>query len=436
MRSDGVRPFTVLPLLLLATVLPAGVRDAAAGKSPPARPNVLLILADDLGAECLASYGGTSYKTPHLDALAKGGTRFEHCYATPLCSPSRVELMTGRYPFRTGWTRLINREEDEFLDPKVPNFAHMLRDGGYRTAMAGKWQLARFEDHPDHLKQCGFQEYSAWSWVMAGRRTSRYWGPSIWQEGKLRTDVAERYGPDVFREFLTEFMGRKDGRPFLAYYPMALVHEPFHQTPDARAAKVRGAGRAGRQEQFAGMMAYMDWEVGELMAALDRHGLRERTLVLFTGDNGTPKQITSRVGETEVAGGKGRLTEAGTRVPLIASWKGTVPAGRVSPDLVDFSDFLPTLAEITGAKPPRGVTLDGRSFAPQLRGKPGRPREWVFSQLRDGRFVRDREWKLHGDGRLYHVKADPFETRDLAGSPDGGAAKAKKRLQPLLDRLK
>jgi arylsulfatase A len=420
----------------VAFALTGGV--AFAGEAPAARrpPNLVIILADDLGAECLSSYGGTSYRTPNLDALARSGVRFENACATPLCSPSRVQLMTGRYGFRTGWTRLIGRDTPPFLDPKERTFGHVLQAAGYATALAGKWQLANFRERPDHVKECGFDEYCAWTWTLDGKRPSRYWDPSIWQDGKLREGTAGRYGEDVFADFLIDFMRRNRSRPFLAYYPMALVHAPYDPTPAQPGAR-EGKRRASR-ENFPAMVEYMDSTVGRIVHAVDELGLLEDTLIIFTGDNGTPRDITSRMGPLDVPGGKGQVTHVGTHVPFIASWKGVTPPGRVVMDVIDLSDVLPTIAEVARAPLPRGVTIDGRSFAPELRGEPGSPREWVFSQLGDERFARDRRWILHGDGRLHDLEADPFEKKDLAASAsaDPAAAAARGRLQAALDALR
>jgi len=431
----GCRRLAVsLGLLLAAIAGVIGPMDVArAQQKGPIRPNIIVILADDLGAECLRSYGGSSYQTPNLDALARSGVRFANCYATPLCSPSRVQLMTGRYPFRTGWRNLITRQEVEWLDPKERTFGHVFRAAGYRTALAGKWQLAHFDEHPEHVKQCGFDEYAAWAWVYKGRQTSRYWNPVIWQDGKLREDVADRYGPDVFNQHLTDFITRNQDRPFLAYYPMALVHGPFAPPPGADGAR----GMRGRNgAHFPAMVAYMDKMVGNLVQTLDRLKLRDRTLILFTGDNGTPRTIISQVGSTPVIGGKGTMTEAGAHVPLIASWPGVIPPGRVSEDLVDLSDILPTIAEVARIHLGREPLVDGRSFAPQLLGKPGAPREWVFSELGRERFVREKRWRLHQDGRLFQVGETPFKETLVSGAASPEAAAAVKRLQPVLDRLK
>lgn len=406
------------------------------------RPNVLLILADDLGFECLGCYGGKSYRTPNLDALARSGLRFEQCHSTPLCSPSRVQLMTGRYPFRTGWIDFIGRGKKPLtvLDPGETTFGHILRDAGYATGVSGKWQLANFADHPDHVRACGFDEYCCWAWVYGKRVTSRYWQPTFLKNGKLHEDVDKIYGPDVFCDFLIEFMERHRSRPFFAYYPMLLTHNPAHATPEtAVSAQDRRARRRGRPEEFAAMVAYMDRLVGRVIAALDRLQLRDRTIVLFTADNGTPKNYQSRLGDRKVRGGKGTMTDAGTRVPLIVNWPGVTPPNRTCADLVDFSDFLPTILELTGARLPPGRRIDGRSFAPQIRGEEGKPREWVFVQYRENRFVRGQRWKLHGDGRLYDIRRDPFEEDPPSRPVDhesAAAAAARKRLQGALDRLK
>jgi len=425
-------------ILLTATALSLITTDslrAAGGTSALRPPNIIVILADDLGAECLSSYGSTSYKTPHLDALAESGIRFMNCYATPLCSPSRVQLMTGRYGFRTGWTNMIERGAGatrDFFDPtKERTFGHVLKAAGYATAQAGKWQLCRFQEHPDHVKECGFDESCSWTWLYDGRRTDRYWTPSIWQNGKLRENVNDKYGEDVFCDFLIDFITRHRAEPFFIYYPMVLVHDPFEPTPDE--LKTGSDDRKERKadvSHFPAMVAYMDKTVGRLIAALDKLKLRENTLVLFTGDNGTPRQITSQLGDNAIPGGKGMVTHVGSHVPLIASWPGTIPAGRVLDDLIDFTDVLPTLADVAGDDLSRGVAMDGRSFLPQLRGGTGQPREWVYVQLGNASFVRDQRWLLHNDGRFYDIKSDPFERKDLSAETKykGEIARLKKAL--------
>jgi arylsulfatase A len=300
--------FLLSALLCAAVAVPAAAAEPSRPSGQTRRPNVLFILVDDLGYECLTCNGGTSYQTPNVDALAKSGVRFTRAYCTPLCSPSRVQLMTGRYGFRTGWTKLIESDRD-FLDPKERTFGHQLRDANYRTGIAGKWQLAYFPDHPDHLKQCGFDESCLWTWMWEHKRSNRYWAPSIWQEGKLRPDLDKKYGPDVFTDYAIDFFRRHKDEPFFFYYPMVLVHAPWERTPDSP-----GTPKAGENDKkwFADMVARMDRDVGRLLKALDDLGLRENTIIMFTGDNGTDARITSRMGDVVVPGGKGKMTHIGT----------------------------------------------------------------------------------------------------------------------------
>ncbi len=390
------RLLVVLALLMIGGVCPA---------AEPQRPNILLIMADDLGHECLGCYGGTSYRTPHLDALARGGVRFTNCFSTPKCSPSRVTIMTGRYTFRT-------TDQWGHLPPREITFGHVLRRAGYGTALAGKWQMVLLRTDPNHVTRSGFERNCCWAW----HEGPRYWQPVIWQNGRLRDDVADRYGPDVYCDFLIEFI-QGQRQPWLAYYPMTLCHLPKRDEPK---------GPDGRWESFAQMVAEMGRQVGRLVAVLDRLKLRRKTLILFVGDNGSPTGVVSRLGDRSIRGGKATLKDAGTRVPLLANWPSTAPAGAVNDDLIDFSDFMPTLAELAGAKPPQAVTIDGRSFAAQLRGRPGDPRQWVHTEWQGKRWVRNKRWKLYADGKLYDMSVDPEEARPCNTAE---SADARKKLQ-------
>jgi arylsulfatase A len=385
----------------------------AAAPEPPAPPrpglpSFLIFLADDLGRECLGCYGGTSYATPRLDALARAGLRFERCFSMPQCHPTRVALLTGRYPFRANarWGRLPDSEV---------TFAHLLARAGYATAVSGKWQLALLKKQPDHPARAGFQTSCCWGW----NEGARYWDPIIWQDGVRRDDLRARYGPDVHTDFLIDFMARQRGRPFLAYYPMTLPHLSSAGADGAPGAKLAS---------YPELVAEMDRQVGRTLDALAELGLARDTFVLFAADNGSPRGVTSELAGRRIPGGKASIRDAGTHVPLLASRPGVVPAG-VCPDLVDVSDFLPTLAALAGAALPEGVTLDGRSFAPQLRGEPGQPREWVYGGDHRGQsFLRDRRWKLTNRGALYDVERDPDEAAAIApgqDTPESAAARAR-----------
>ena len=398
-------------------------------------PNVILIMADDLGYEVLGSYGGKSYNTPNIDQLAYTGIRFTHCYSTPKCSPSRVKIMTGRYGFRTG-------QKWGYIPPDEVTFGHVLNSAGYETAIAGKWQMALLRDDPNHIQKMGFNQSCCFGW----HEGPRYHKPLIYQNGKIRNDVENRYGPDVYCEFLIDFIKRNKDKHFLAYYPMTLAHDisnDFSPPPPP--------GPSGRYETYKEMIEYMDIIVGRIVKALEQLKLREKTLILFTSDNGTPRKyitgiengkfirepIFSVVGDSTIIGGKGLLTDSGTHVPLIANWPGTTPAGAICDDLIDFSDFMPSLTELASASLPNNVVIDGRSFVPQLKGQKGKSREWVYNEFEGKAWIRTKRWKLYRDGNLYDLTTDRAEEKPITLEADSEITKEiRKKLQILLNNLK
>ncbi len=385
------------------------------------RPNIVLIMTDDIGIGGFSCYGGDKHKTPNIDALAKNGVRFEQCHSMALCGPSRACLLTGRYAFRTGMTG--NNTGRRVAPDREVCIAKLLKEAGYTTAFAGKWNQLSYLTSVDDARRWGWDEYLVWD---NSDSPGRYWKPKYYKNGKLLEGVDQKYGPDLTHEYAADFFARHKDRPFFLYYPMVLVHGPNMRTPDSP---------AGSMKLRADMVAYMDKLVGKLVEELDRQKLLEKTVIVFTSDNGTPGVDT--IGGKELDGRKNTLKEGGTRVPLVVSWKGTIAANQVCKDLTDFSDFYPTLAELAGAPLPRGVTIDGRSFAPQLLGRPGKPREWVYVQLGDNRFVRDAGWKLYGDGTLCDMREAPFrEVPTVKGSEDAAASEARRRLQAALDMLK
>ena len=424
------RPIVFLPVWLLPLggflFNPADNASAAA----PDRPNIVLIMIDDLGAECVGVYGGTSYETPVMDKLAAEGMRFTNAYTPPLCTPTRVQIMSGQYPFRNGWPVGIWTKDrpHQFVDPDRLPMGAMMQKCGYKTAIAGKWQLGRFDDHPDHARKCGFDAHCLWMWkndIAEGGKTPRYWDPAVWKDGRQMKETKGKFGPDLYCDALIEFMRKHREEPFFAYYPMALTHLPFIVPPESDAKT--------SPEKFAAMVHYADRLIGRIVSELEQLGLRENTLVLVTGDNGTPGKVTSKLGDKTIPGGKHQMTEAGTRVPLIANWPGTVPAGAVRDDLVDTSDVLPTLAEIADTKPPAGHlvdghVVDGRSFAAQLRGEEGTPREWVYLQLKDKWFLRDKKYRLDSDGSFYDM-SDRYAAKKLKSPLSEEAKAAKGRLE-------
>jgi arylsulfatase A-like enzyme len=403
------------------------------------RPNIVFIVADDLSYESLGSSGGTSYRTPHLDQLATTGIRFTHAYSTPLCTPSRVQVMSGQYPFRTGYTVGLWEfpRAERSVDPALIDMGAVLKGAGYKTAVAGKWQLTLFSDHPDHATRAGFDEHCLWTWEYPLGQwmgtTRRYWQPGVWRNGRLdQSDLLhDSYGPDVFSSFLIDFIRRSRKGPFFAYYPMVLPHPPFRPTPDNRSQyDVERQGLsdapkgAERNALFAGMVSYLDKLVGRIVATLDELDIRERTLVLFTSDNGNPEGVASKMGDVSVPSGKGELGPFGAHVPLIANWRGTTPAGAVCEDLTDSTDILPTFVSLANAPPPDRRPLDGRSLARKLRGEKAVHRRWIHIQAGDSRAVRTERWKLYNDGRLYDLHADPLERQPLVAGGEAAEARA------------
>ncbi|MBB76455.1 MAG: arylsulfatase [Planctomycetaceae bacterium] len=438
LRRHGLQlhPFTgvrlpQLIILICAALIPWRV-DAGPAKN---RPNIILIMADDMGYECLGANGSTFYHTPHLDRLAAAGMRFEHCYSQPICTPSRNQIMTGRYNAR-------NYVRFGYLHPQEITFGNVLKQVGYRTCVVGKWQLQGGVAGPGGF---GFDEYCLWQLT---RRPTRYPNPGLEVNGKQIDYRHGEYGPDLVSDYLVDFIRRNRSRPFFAYYPMILPHWPFQPTPDSPdwdPAETREWPRAKwNRRHFRDMVSYADKLVGKIDRTLKETGIRDDTLLLFTCDNGTYSGITSPFQGKQVRGGKGSTTNAGTHVPLLASWPNTIAPGTVSQDLIDFSDLLPTLAAAANGAVPRDRTIDGRSFLPQLKGLPGNPREWTFcwyqrNGKRDGnvkRFARNRAYKLYRDGRMFHIPGDELEKRPLTDDPmDATRTQLRNRLRRVLDTM-
>jgi len=419
--------------LFLLLFLPATVVAAA-------KPNIIVIMADDIGFECYSCYGSEFYQTPNIDKLAASGAKFTQAYSQPICTPSRVKIMTGRYNFK-------NYAVFGELDLTQNTFAKVAKSAGYATYIAGKWQLS-----PGNLQgpyEAGFDEYCLWHFAKAGKggpplasmfknKGSRFKSPHLFENGELIPDLENEYGPDIVTTRICEFIERKKDENFVVYYPMINVHNPFVPTPDSpdweKTDKSRGA-----LEHFRDMVHYMDKSIGRIVKKLDETGLRENTLIIVTGDNGTNVGITSPFpGRGQIKGGKGLMTDAGNRVAFVASWPATIKPGTVIDKPIDFASIMPTVAELTGAKTPKNA--DGQSLVPLLKGDTSQARDWIFMSYNRGggknakyrAFVRDEKWKLYADGSLYNVPNDWLEKKPITHAK---GEKARKRLQPILDRI-
>lgn len=393
-------------------LLPLCLLLASVASAKPESPNILLIMADDMGYECVRANGGETYDTPRLDELAASGIRFEHCHSQPICTPSRVQIMTGIYNHR-------NYVRFGVLDPDAKTFGHLFREAGYKTVISGKWQLDGGFEGPNKF---GFDEYCLWQLT---RRPPRFPNPGFEINGKEVNYTNGEYGPDIASDYLCEFFERNKDEKFFAYYPMIPPHFPFQPTPDSEEwdpTESREYPKSEwRDEWFQDMVTYTDKVVGKLVDKLEELGLRENTLIIFTGDNGTYMGMESQFKGNTYTGGKGTPKDNGTHVPLIANWPGTTPEGVVSRSLVDFSDMLPTIAEVAGIPVPRKWGVDGISFASEIRGGEKSPRDWIYCWYeRDGRrdkaseHVRNQYFKLYGDGRFFNVVDDFQEKSPIA----------------------
>jgi len=394
-------------------------------------PNILFIMVDDLGKEWISSYGAEGITTPNIDKLAADGMRFENAWCMPQCTPTRVTLLTGQYPYRHGWTNhwdVPRWGAGAHFDPTMnPSFPRQLREAGYKTAAAGKWQIDDLRVEPEAMDEAGFDRWCMWTGYETGVKASaeRYWNPYIAMDGQSKTH-AGKFGPDLYCDFLVDFIKANKDAPMFLYFPMCLTHGPFTSTPDEPDVKGR--------DSFPAMVRYTDKLVGRLVVALQEAGIRDKTYIVFTTDNGTGMGMKNKRNGTMVAASKMKMVEAGTAVPFIVTGPGIKP-GSTTDALIDFSDLAPTFTALAGTAMPEKYVIDGKSFAPLLQGKADdSTRDWIVSmggspaKLRDGRVVpkdpydervlRDKRYKLWVDGRseitkLFDMQEDPWEETNL-----------------------
>ena len=418
--------------------------------SAAAQPNILLIYADDIGYEALNCYGGLDFRTPRLNRMAGEGVRFSRAYASPVCTPSRVSLHTGLYVPRHGHFGVlpVHRGTDKKVDfGEMPTFAHLMRRDGYLTSVTGKWQLATLEVWPEHIRDAGFDSWCIWQIWRAGKKTLRHWTPTFNQDGRVRGDIAERFGPDVLVDYVIEQMteAKAAGKPFLIVHNELLPHDPIIQTPAEKAS--------GKPASLGRMINYLDGLVGRLLDAVEELGIRDNTYVVFMGDNGTheedfrnPKagqpgerRHTRHTKAGRVNGGKFKLGDAGTHVPLIVWGAASVPMAAVCDELVDVVDLFPTFCELSGTRIPTELKTDGRSIAPQIHGRAGAKRDWVHHAISGkgdlrGAGVFDGQWRyFERGGRVWDARSLPTEIPVTEADPKVKAAKG--RLAEIHERI-
>jgi arylsulfatase A-like enzyme len=381
-----------------ATLLPAALPERACG-AEKRRPNVVLLLADDLGSLDVNCYGSKDLYTPNLDALAARGTRFTQFYvAAPVCSPSRAALLTGRYPQRAGL--VTNAGGSKGLPPEQLTLAELLREAGYRTAAFGKWHLG---DEPElSPTRQGFDEFFGHHGGCIDNYSHFfYWaGPNrhdLWRDD---TEVWEggKFLPDLIVREATRFLEENKERPFFLYLPFNVPHYPYQGEDEYRE---RYATLEPPRRHYAEFVSTVDEKIGQVLAKVDELGLRENTLLVFASDNGHSTEERAFWGGGSAGpyrGCKFTLWEGGLRLPCIASLPGVVPEGEVRDQFAASIDWFPTIAELCGVQLP-DRTLDGRSLLPILESPGAPPSHQVFHWQLGGQWaVRDGDWKLVVNG--------------------------------------
>lgn len=409
-----------LVTVLLSFVFLTTIAQTKKTKPVTEKPNIIYILADDLGIGDVSAYGSDSNHTPIIDQLAKSGIRFQHSYTAPLCGPSRALILTGRYAFRTG---AVNQDMcANVLPANEDMIPAVLKAAGYVSSMSGKWgQL------PLQPSDFGFDDYirfkgSGIYWSKDKAKSEKY------TENGIDKELGDDYMPDLVHNHAMQFITNNKDKPFFLYYSMVQVHGKIVATPDSKPGG----------DTYADNIAYMDKLVGKLLKTLDSLNLRKKTLIVFMGDNGTagPYALRGTIGGKKLSGKKGEMKECGGLVPTIANWLGTIAPNQVSKTLIDASDLLPTFAEVAGAPLPTKNVLDGRSFLPQLLSKKGNPREWIFCELGNKWYVRDSKWKLNREDELFDMSNSPFEEKLVTNFGDNKeATEAHDRLKAVLDKL-
>jgi len=271
--------------------------------------------------------------------------------------------------------------------------------------VTGKWQLAALEFHPDHCRDAGFDSWCVWQIWRHGAKTTRYWEPCFNHDGRVREDIADRFGPDVLADYVVDQMRAavETKRPFYIHHNMLLPHWPIIETPDDKTN--------GTQASLSLMIAYMDKLCGRILGEVDRLGIADNTIVIFMGDNGTDSKMPRTTVAGEVKGGKTDLNDAGTHIPLIVRQMDKIEAGAVADDLVDMADLFPTICELAGIKVYEDDRFDGVSFARRLHDGQRSPRQWVTSGIHGVVSLFDGQWRVTaGSNRLLDVRLLPHET--------------------------
>ena len=438
----GLPSFPVLAALaLLAACSPAPV-ELVRGS----RPNLLLIVVDDMGFGDLGCYGSPDASTPRMDRLAQEGVRCTSFYvSSPMCSPSRASLLSGRSPQRHGLTQaLVDEESDQRLERNVDLLPEVLARFDYETALVGKWHLGtRYGDRP---LQRGFEHFFGMLHGSSGYFHHSWHGtPDLWRD-EDPVDADGRYSTELFADEAIAFVEQPHDRPWLLVLSTNAPHLADDRSslpsPPGYAERFDGPDVPPPRRDFLGAVAALDEQLGRVLDALDAGGQSQQTLVVLVSDNG-PREPFGSTGS--LSGGKDGLAEGGIRVPAIWRWPGTLPAGSTCDEPLSAMDVMPTILVDASGQRPRGMVLEGRDALPTLAGLAPSPHAALYwthaanSLDAKGRAafemaVRRGDWKLHFrsslGASLYDVAHDPAETVDHSAERPGLVAE----LQALLDQ--
>ena len=419
----------------LGCSLLAGLAANPAFAQGAQKPNVVLIFADDMGYGDLSSYGHPTIHTPHLDQMAREGTKLTSFYATaPVCTPSRVALLTGRYPVRAGLPGNLGPDSKGGLPLSEITLAELLKGQGYRTACVGKWHLGH--DTEDYMPTSrGFDSYYGLlysndmipPWVQTEKPLKLYRDTTPIEHPVDQNTLTERYTHEAIN-----FIQESKDEPFFLYLPHSMPHLPVMTSE-----KFQGESRAGR---YGDVIETIDWSVGQILQTLKDEGLDDNTIVIFTSDNGPWLNLPDRMlaGGVErwhsgfknlLRGSKGQTYEGGMRVPCIVRWPGNIKADRRTAEMACTMDLFATIAKLAGASLPEDRVMDGRDIMPLLEGEKESPRdEFFFCRGKNLEAVRRGPWKLRmtrshrpdlqqGDPltpQLFNLDIDPAEQYNFA----------------------
>lgn len=415
--------------------VPATFETKTPSVQHPDKPNIILIIGDDVGYEIPAFNGGQSYSTPNLDYMAAHGMTFTHFYSHPDGFPSRLAIYTGKYNYRNYITW-------GYMPVSEKTIGNMMKDAGYATCFTGKWQCS---GGGAGINGFGFQDYLVYLPFPANQRERRYKSPLLYSNGNYLSgsETEGLYSEDLFTSYLFQFIDNNINKPFFAVYATNLIGGPYVPTPndickypDWDIAHDNTWSNADKYNNS--MVAYMDKKAGEVVSKIKASGLDNNTLIMFCGDNATLRDIQSVWRGDSVSGGKTTTTWRGITNPVVAYWPGKIAPGSVTNSLIDYTDFLPTFADAANIPVPGDYgTLDGVSFYHNLRGTAGVNKDliqcyWNNDLTDDGTggnppeiFVFDYDYKLYDDSakltdisyrydRFFDLKNDPEEKSPLA----------------------